>query len=524
MKPLTALDAAFLYLESERAPMHVGGIILAESTLADGSPYTFDHFRQMMSERLHLSPIFRRRIVELPLNLGHPYWIEDPAFSLDNHLLHVSLPDPGGWAELMELSARFFSSCLSRSRPLWDGIFVTNVKLDTFDAPVTAFLSKVHHCAVDGVSGAEILGALLDPSPEPRVFKDAPAWEGERIPSAAELLARSYGKAIGKTASLTKMLGQTVASSAKTAVGGELRNVKPPPMPFAAPKTLLNVPVDSHRTFSAKRFSLADIKRIKNMAGGTVNDVVLAVCAGALRRYLEGRNDLPDKPLIAMAPISTRTKEQSGTAGNQITGMLVSLATDLSDPLQRLDTIMGSARGSKTYSRAAKVTDILEFVPSATAAAASRLYCSMKVADRHRPFFNCIITNVPGPPVPLYLAGSRMLANIGMAPIFDGIGLILVIFSYNGQLTISATSCRGIIPDPEALTEAFAPAMAELEDALTQAGPQWRDSVTPVAPPKPGATDATRELHQSLDRVEALLAKLQQKAETTPEVGQKPDM
>jgi len=499
MKPLTGLDAAFLYLESDRAPMHVGGLLVVSGTTPEG-PLDFTRYRTMMSERMHLATVFRRRLVELPLNLGHPYWIEDPDFELDNHLLNVILDDPGGWPELLELSAQFFSTRLARSRPLWEVLFVSNCRLEGYPDDCVAVLSKVHHAAIDGVSGAEIQGAILDPTAAPRKLPTPPPWQPERVPSTAELLARTYGKAVTKTVGIAKMLGRTVAGT--VSVAGALSGSKLPPMLFSAPKTVLNHPVTSRRSFGMAILPLERIKKLKNRAGATVNDVVLAVCSGALRRYLMSREDLPEKPLVAMAPISTRRPDQKDTLGNQITGMLVSLATDLPEPQARLARIMESARGSKTYSRAAKVTDLLEVIPSETAALASRLYCSTKIADKHNPFFNCIITNVPGPQQPLYLSGAEVLANIGMAPIFDGIGLILVVLSYNGQLSISATSCASIVPDVAGLTDLFGPALTELEEAIPEG---WSPpTVRPVAKPKTLA-DATHNLRHALDRLESLI-------------------
>jgi len=517
MEPLTGLDAAFLYLESEQAPMHVGGVYLLEGKIPDGK-LTFERFRQLHANRLDVSRVFRQRLVELPLNLGHPYWIEDPDFDLDKHILHVELVDPGGWKELQDLVAGFFSTCLKRDRPLWEAIFVEGLKMKGYEG-CCAVVSKVHHAGIDGVSGAEILGAILDPTPEPGQIPVKAPWQPDKVPSTAELLARTYGKAVSKTLSLTKFVGRSMANSVKMAATGDLRNVKPPPFPFAAPRSLLNVPVTARRTYSCRVFDLARFKRARKLIGATVNDMVLAVCAGALRAYLLGRDDLPEKPLVAMAPISTRGADQKGAMGNQVSGMLVSLATDLADPLERMATIMLSSRGSKMYSKALKVTDLMEFLPSETTALASRLYTRIKVADKHRPFFNCVITNVPGPQVPLYMAGAKMLVNVGMAPIFDGMGLILVITSYNGTLAISATSCDSIMPDVGVLTKGFDEAMQELEEALSQEGAATRleTLLTAGKTPKPEKRDGDNprlthtldDLSSTLDKIEALVKKKQ---------------
>jgi WS/DGAT/MGAT family acyltransferase len=474
MEQLSGLDAAFLYLETPTTPMHIGGVYIFDGSTR-GEPFDFEAYRNLIASRLHLVRAFRQRLVNVPLNLARPYWIEDPDFNLDFHLHHTALPKPGGWKELARLMARIFSRPLNRTRPLWETTFAEG--LDTIEGvPPGSFamISKVHHAAIDGVSGAEMMGALLDLTPELREIPEPKPWKPERIPGDLELLVRTYGKDITQPFKLAELLAQTLWSAVKVGVQWGIQDVKLPPVPFQAPRTRLDVPVTPHRVWGGVRLSLDRIKAIKNtLEGTTVNDVVLAICAGALRRYLQQKHDLPDEPLVAMAPISVRAEEKRGAMGNQVSAMLVSLATQEADPIKRLQLTHESAVQSKVYNQAIgahMLIDYTQFIPFSVAGLAARLYTRMHVAKLHHPIFNVVITNVPGPQVPLYMGGARLLAYFGTAPIFDGMGLILVALSYAGNLTISATSCREIMPDIDVFVHHLKESLDELHAAVVKRG------------------------------------------------------
>ncbi|HLF32429.1 MAG TPA: wax ester/triacylglycerol synthase family O-acyltransferase [Xanthomonadales bacterium] len=467
---LSAQDATFIYLESDHCPMHIGGVYLID---ARGAPATFGYrsFVSHIRERLQCSRIFRQRLVEVPLSLSHPYWINDPHFRLESHLPRLELPAPGGMQELMQLAAQVFGRTLDRNRPLWELSFIEGLDRVPGLAPGSfALISKVHHAAVDGGSGVELMGALLDLESTPRVIDAADDWRAEKIPATARLIATAYSRMGRKTIELGKVVGEVAAGAIRVYGKRRARRIDPPPRLLSAPPSVLNQPVSSSRTYGGVDFAFERIRKIRHMVpGATVNDVVLAVCAGGLRNYLQQRNALPKKALVAMAPVSVRQEKQKGRMGNQVSAMLVGLATDVADPLQRLLHICRGTQAAKVYASALPANKIAEFIPSETLAAASRLYTRTRLGGRHRPFFNLTITNVPGPAVPLYLAGARITQQFGMAPILDGLGLIIVALSYAGRVSLGLTSCYSVIPDPARLGDCLERALHELEAAVARA-------------------------------------------------------
>lgn len=456
----------FLYMETPRMPMHLGGVYIFEQP--PGKSFDFEGFKKMLRQRLHLSRIFRERLIELPLNLGHPYWVEDPDFDLEYHLTRIGLPGDGSMAELMELAATIFSRPLDRSHPLWQMLIVEGLNAPEVAPPGSfAMIYKVHHCAIDGASGAEIMSALLDFSPNPRqVNAPEKAWKPERIPTSMELIARSYGARLGSPLKIFNYLRNNLGGMVDTAAEVLKNKLQPPPFPFTAPHTPFNTEVSYHRIFRTTGMELKRIKAIKNAAGTTVNDTMLAICAGGLRKYLLEKEALPEKPLIAMAPISVRSKDEKGRMGNKVSAMLVDLATNEADPLLRLQLIHDHASAAKQVSKGLAPENLLDFVPAELAALSAQLYTRMHIPDRTKPVFNLVITNVPGPPMPLYMAGAKLLHHFAMAPLLDGLGLLLVIFSYAGKISLGAISCREIMPDLDQLMDYVQEALDELEASV----------------------------------------------------------
>ncbi|MEM9532169.1 MAG: wax ester/triacylglycerol synthase family O-acyltransferase [Pseudomonadota bacterium] len=496
MRPLSGLDAAFLYLENARSPMHIGSVWLLDA--ADAPPdYGYEVFREHIRNRLPLAPLMRERLLEIPFNLTHAQWLRDPDFELDFHLPHVALPRPGGLEEIRDLATQYFSRPLNRSRPLWELTFVEGVDGVPGLAPGSwALISRVHHAAIDGGSGAELMGTLLDPTRVPREVPTDDGWEPEEPPSMAKLALGAAARLGIKTRSVGGFVKGAAAGAARLYGAARVARLKPPTLPFSAPSTIFNAPISAQRTFWAVDLDLERIKALKNASPGvTVNDVVLAVCAGGLRAYLEEKDALPDKPLVAMAPISVRTRDQKGSMGNQVSAMLVGLETDVADPRRRLKRIHGNTTRSKTYAGAVPANRLIEMIPTATAALAARLYSRTAAGDGRRPFFNLVITNVPGPQQPLYLAGARVVATYGTAPLIDGLGLILVIFSYAGRLSIGITSCTSVVPDPERLGAQIAQSLDELEAALQ---PPDSRALRDLAPP-------VDRLRETVSRLEAYL-------------------
>ncbi|MFK7970811.1 MAG: wax ester/triacylglycerol synthase family O-acyltransferase [Bacteroidia bacterium] len=466
MKQLSGLDASFLYLESANTPMHLGGVYLFAPNEPD-EPFSYQSFREYVAQRLHLTPVFRRRLVEQPLNIGYPWWVEDQDFALDYHLNYVSAPRPGDWDALMELAARILSRPLDRNRPLWRMVVVDGLDgIEGVPKGSFALISLVHHAAIDGISGAEIMGALFDPTPEPRAIQPPrKPWKGERIPTGPEMIARGTGNALMTPLKLIKFLATNSIIALDTAAEVIKHRLITPPLPFSAPRMHFNARVSAQRIFRGMDVSLEDIKSVKNREGVKVNDVMLAICSGGLRHYLIERNELPSESLAALVPVSIHKPGEAGS-GNHITGMPVALGTEIADPMTRLEAIHESANASKVYIRSISASDLMEFVPSQVAALAGRAYTRMHVDDfLEHPPFNLVITNVPGPPEPLYLNGAKLLHTYGMAPLVDGLGLLIVIFSQAGNVSIGAIACRKLMPDLDILMEGMEMAFEELLEA-----------------------------------------------------------
>lgn len=466
---LSALDATFIYLESEHSPMSIGAVYVIDAKDAPDD-FSYQTWYALVKSRLKLSRVFRQRLVEVPLDLSFPYWVRDPGFDLDDHLPGIALPEPGGMTELMQLAADTWGQVLDRERPLWDITFVTGINnIAGISKGSFALITRVHHAAVDGKASTEMMTALLDMTPEARTIDTQDNWQPEDLPSNLDVITRSWSRAGQKALELAGFVGKVAVGTAQLQGERWLKKIEPPPRLLSAPPTIFNQPINSARTFWGKNFDFERIRAIrKAVPGVTINDVVLAICAGGLRRYLSEKDELPVKPLVAMAPISVRAQEE-GT-GNQVSAMLVSLATDIDDALNRLVHIRASSQRSKIHAGALPANKLTEFLPSETLAAAARVYTRTRLGGHHRPFFNVTITNLPGPPVPLYVAGARIHSAFGMAPILDGLGLILVVLSYHGRISIGINSCEQIVPDPESMAECIENSLDELELAVKQAG------------------------------------------------------
>ncbi len=465
MQALTGLDASFLYLETPNSPMHVGGLAIIEG------PLEFDTFRDIIQSRLHLVPSFTQRLVEVPLSLDYPYWIDDPNFNLSRHMHHTALPQPGDWKQLRRLASRLFSQPLNRNRPLWEVVFIEGINnIPQVPPGSVAVLSKVHHAAIDGMSGADINSIIYDMTPEPRKFPPPPAKKIESVPSDLELVRRSAVNFVKRPFKLPKLLLDTATSTVKAGYLTRVRSAPMPTLPFTAPKTILNGPVSADRIWDTSLLSLDRIKSIKNIIEGTtVNDVILTACAGALRRYLQEKNELPEKPLVAMVPVSTRTKEEKGTMGNQVSSMFIPLGTDIEDPIERLREINKHTVSGKIVQQAVNAKSLVEyseFIPFGLAGTAARLYSRANLSKLHNPVFNLVITNVPGPQVPIYMGGKQLLTNMGMAPVMDGMGLLITVLSYNGVVSLSPVSARNIMPDMSKFTRYLRESANELEAAV----------------------------------------------------------
>jgi len=465
MQRLSGLDATFLYLESPSNLMHVASTTVFDPSTVPGG-YSFDKVKELVASRLHLLPPFRRRLLEVPFQLHHPLWIEDPDFDLDYHMRRAALPSPGGEQELADFAADVMSRPLDRTKPLWE-MYV----IEGLENGLIATVTKTHHAAIDGVSGNELTVNLLDLQPEPMETVPDTEWKPDRIPTDLELVGYALNSLARQPILGLKAARRTLEAAVTLRRRNRRPEITPPPAPFAAPRTPINKAITPRRAFAFTQLPLDDVKMIKNALGGTVNDVVLALCAGALRSYLEQRGELPSDPLVAMVPISVRTEDLKGAMGNQVSQMLVSLATTIDDPVERLHEITKSTEGAKEQEKAIGAETLMnwaEFAAPAVAARAARLYSNMKLADRHRPLFNVTISNVPGPNFPLYSAGARMVAMYPLGPIADGGGLNMTVMSYMGTMFFGLNACRDLVPDVWNIARGLDEALDELRKAAEQ--------------------------------------------------------
>jgi diacylglycerol O-acyltransferase len=462
MQRLTGLDAMFFYLETPAGHMHVTGVYVLEP---GERGLSFESVRDTIAGRIPLAAPFRRRLVEVPFKLYHPVWIEDPDFDLDYHVRRACLPQPGGLEELAGFAAQVGGLALDRDRPLWEMYVVEGLEGGRF-----ALVGKMHHAAIDGVSGAEIMATLLDLEPDPPEREIIDAWRPEPVPSDAELMTLAVTALAGHPVKIAKTARRMLETALHLSEANRSSGIVPPPSPFAAPKTVFNGSITPHRRVALSCLPLDDFKTVKNRFGCTVNDVVLAVCAGALRRYLLDYSELPDDPLVAMVPMSVRTDDEMGSHGNRISAMLTSLATNVSDAASRLEVVASGMRAAKEQERlvgAATLTDWTEFTFPALIGRAARLTSSMRVFDRMRPVFNVTISNVPGPPFPLYLAGARLTSMYPLGPVTDSVGLNMTVMSYCGVVYFGLNACRETVP---AVAEMPKMLQESLEELLVAAG------------------------------------------------------
>ena len=443
--------------------MHVGSVLVFEGSM------NFDAFRETMAARVHLVPRLRQRLVMVPFGIGKPYWVDDPAFNLDMQLQHVALPGSGNWKELRGLAARIFSTPLDRTRPLWEMTFVEGLdNIPQVPPGSVAIINKVHHAAIDGVSGADMMGVLLDMTKEPRQFSPPPPRAVAPMPNEVEVLAHTARKILGKPSEIKRVSGE-IRDALKSAAKVQAKGVQAPPVPMSAPTTPFNHTITGQRIWNTALLELDRVKAIRKVNGCTLNDVVLAICSGALRRYLEQKGQLPEKPLIAMIPVSTRGDDERGKMGNKVSAMMLDIATNVADPVERLNVIKEHTQGGKAFERAGATrafVDLWEFIPFGLATRMTQLYSRFRVAEMHNPIFNCVITNVPGPQMDMYMAGHKLLATMGMAPLVDGMGLLITVLSYNGVLSISPTSCPAVMPDMDDFSRFLRESANELEAAV----------------------------------------------------------
>ncbi len=478
VRQLTSLDAQFLALETPRQTGHVGGLAILDPESRPGAPLDITAIQELIADRLPLLPPMRWRLAEVPLGLDYPYWVDDADFDLEYHVRELALPAPGSDAQLAEQVARIFARPLDRARPLWELYLIWGLESGN-----VAMLTKIHHALIDGLSGAEILGALFDLEPEGREVTERMPAPDER-PSDAAMLARGIAglpryplRMLRSLPSALPNLDETpfgtipgthavarLAERAGKAIGRD--GVLEKRSNLKAPKTSFNGRVSPHRRFAFGQLSLDEVKKVKNEHGVTVNDVVVSICAGAVRRWLVDHGELPSDPLVAQIPVSVRTSEQAGTYGNRIMLMSAPLFTNEPDPVARLrrtHEAMGDMKQRHRALPAGLLQDANHFIPPAVFARAARATFTVATSSRGRPTWNLVISNVPGPQTPLYCAGARVVANYPVSVITDGMGLNITVMSYCGSMDFGIVSDRDQMPDVQCLIDWISDELDELK-------------------------------------------------------------
>ncbi|WP_238841098.1 WS/DGAT/MGAT family O-acyltransferase [Prescottella equi] len=474
MERLSGMDASFLYLETPTQMLHVCGLIILDGSTVPGG-YSFAKLRDELAIRVKAMPSFKRRLADSRFNLDHPVWVDDTDFDIDRHFHRIAVPAPGGRDELSELCSSIASQPMDRSRPLWEMFVIEGLE----DGSV-AVMSKMHHANVDGVTGSNLMSQLCGLEP------DAPRPDFDQLPEGAGR-ASSLDIAVGGLMSfasrplkMVKLLPESVTLLPRWI--GRARKGEAMPTPFTAPRTSFNGAITGRRALAYQELSLDDVKLVKNTFGVKVNDVVLTLCAGALRKYLEDRNELPDTSLVATVPVSVHDKsDRPGT--NQISVMFTQLGTEIADPVERLHFIAEHNEINKNHHAeslgATLLQDWAQFAAPATFGSAMRVYSKLKLAERHPVVHNLVVSNVPGPPMPLYFLGARIKQMYPLGPVFHGAGLNVTVMSLEGRLDVGLVSCKELAPRLWDLADAFPEALAELVSAARAQAPKKKQPAAP---------------------------------------------
>ncbi|MEV6866261.1 wax ester/triacylglycerol synthase family O-acyltransferase [Streptosporangium subroseum] len=466
------MDTQFLNFETSTNVANIAGLAILSGGLTRGDLVS------LLARRLHLAAPFRRRLAFVPFGLDHPYWTEETRIDLDYHVREIALPAPGDDEQLGEQVARLHARRLDRRRPLWEMYLIHGLSGDR-----TALYMKVHHAAVDGVTGADVLASLLDTSAEPAEIEMAPPSEPEEKVEPREMVARGVAKAIVNPANTVRFLinavphldeiplisqvpGAGLVSRITRDLANRLSGGDPvPALPrLTVPRTPFSGRITAHRRFAFTTLPLKDVKQVKNAFGVTVNDVVMTLCAGALRQWLLKHDALPEQPLVAGVPFSLRVPGDH-SVGNQVTIMITTLATQVADPVERLMAVRDAMELIKDRSSLAParwLQELSDMMPSALTGMAARAAFNL-FAGSAGPI-NVVISNVPGPQIPLYVSGARLLSYHPVSVVTDASGgLNITVFSYDGSLDVGVITCREMVPDVWTVTDYLRDALSELK-------------------------------------------------------------
>jgi WS/DGAT/MGAT family acyltransferase len=480
MEQLQGMDASFVALETPNSPMHIGSVLIYDPSTAPGGFVRFKDILKFYEERMQLSKTMRQKLVKVPFNVDYPYWVEDADFDLEYHVRHLALPKPGDWRQMCIQAARIFARPLDLNRPPWEFTVVEGLdNVPGVPKGSYAIVTKVHHSAIDGMSGIDMMQALHTLTPSTAPPNEPDTWKPEKYPNKVGMFAKGYVRAWLNPIRQVGVAAQAVPGvyrAAKGMIKGEFGlNAA-----IRAPKTRFNTKVSPHRVYEGRVFELSQIKALRNLAeGAKVNDVMLTIIGGGLHKYLKHHDELPKTTMTAMAPISVRAEGEKNTMGNQVSAMIAPLGTHIADPAERMAYVYEQTSRSKEMTNAIgarQMTEASKVSPALFMALGAQAYTRLGIANLNMtPVINTIVTNVPGPPVPIYSAGAKLISMQGMLCLLDGVALGHVVQSYVKEATISFTADRKVMPDPEFYAACI---QESFEDMAAAAG-------LDLSPPKP---------------------------------------
>ncbi len=469
MEQLSGQDVMFLSAEMKGLPQHIGGLSIYDQSTAEGGIVRFKQILSMLESRVHLSPIFTRKLAHVPMKLDRPYWVEDEHFDMEYHVRHISLPAPGDWRQLCILVSRIHARPLDMNKPLWEMYIIEGLdNIEGLPKNCFAMLLKAHHAAMDGATGAMMFPIMHDLSPEVQQPGDIPPRIVEKT-SDWQLLTKAYVNNLKRPRRFLKLAANALPAYRRIRQGrkkGNFRSLDD------KQKTRFQGRISNYRVVDSVKFSFEDVRSIKNtVPGATINDAMLTIVSGAMRKYLEAKQEMPEKTLVTGCPIDVRSDEERSAGGNMVGFMTVSLCSDILDPKARLEAISAESKQSKSYAEAMGpriAMDVTDVLPGGMMALAMRAAVSTGLTER-AVIFNTIVTNVPGPPVQLYFCGAELVDGLSLGPLLPGVGLFHVVYSSvqnkKGSISISFNACREQMPDPAFYAQCIKESFEELKKA-----------------------------------------------------------
>ncbi len=498
MHKLTGLDATFLYMETDETPMHVSGLLICEPPQKGDNPYEL--LKSQIAERAHEIPSFHRKLMPTPFYVDHPVWVNAESIDLDYHIKHASLPPPGDVEQLRMIIQGLHSLTLDRDRPLWQFYVIEGLEDPKMGLPKGSFAlyTKSHHASIDGGAGIAVMDIISDraPTPRPPLPKNKIRLQAEK-PGMFELLGSSYGRFLQQQVDIVKKVPdmvKAVGSIAKVAMddaGSMMKTLQP------APKTRFNVRIQKQRAYGAESLSLPDTIALAKQTGTTLNDVVLTICGGALRRYLQGHKELPEAALVAAVPVSLREFGDAANT-NQVTGMTCGLGTDIADPIKRLRAVHENAAASKKQLGAVKDVipqDYIFFGAPVIVSAMAQMQSKTDVVNMMPSPINVTISNVPGPRRHVYFAGSKVVAQFPVSICTHGCALNITLQSYVDRLEFGLIACKIAVPDVQDIADYIVEEFHILKEAADKLGEKAvAPKVAAEAPAKPAAKPAGKKV------------------------------